>query len=258
MQNFGKIKNVFNNLFVESLGKKDASGKKLFKKYMKTIKESEILKTQFLIYSNIETRVDEDIMSANLFISENIKLLEKYSKKDILKENNKLISFLDKSKNKLDISYIGEDLHESLSNLIFINRTPKNISKITEEIKNVSKYISTNKEKEINTSIELPVSFLTNLMVEKYNEKYDTLDEFDKNVLRVLMSPDLEKQKVMHCEIVNECIGLVEGLIENANGEYKEKLLKVKAKLDEKEDINKENLIEKISKLVELKNNLKG
>jgi hypothetical protein len=49
MQNFGKIKNIFNNILIEGIVKKDDNSKKLFKRYIKTIKESEILKNQFLI-----------------------------------------------------------------------------------------------------------------------------------------------------------------------------------------------------------------
>ena len=69
MQNFGNIKNIFNNLLAEGLTKKDVKSKKLFQKYIKTIKESEVLKTQFLIYENIENKVDSDVASANLFVS---------------------------------------------------------------------------------------------------------------------------------------------------------------------------------------------
>ena len=90
MQNFGNIKNIFNNLLAEGLTKKDSKSKKLFQKYIKTIKESEVLKTQFLIYENIENKVDSDVASANLFVSENLRLLEKYSKSDILKENENI------------------------------------------------------------------------------------------------------------------------------------------------------------------------
>jgi len=50
MQNFGKIQNGFNDLLADSLIKENQVNKDLFKKYIKTIKESEILKTQFLIY----------------------------------------------------------------------------------------------------------------------------------------------------------------------------------------------------------------
>jgi hypothetical protein len=91
MQNFGKIKTDFNNLLVEGLVTKDTKKKELFKIYVKTIKESEILKTQFLIYNNIEKKIESDPVSANIYVTENIKLLEKYSVDKIIAENNKLL-----------------------------------------------------------------------------------------------------------------------------------------------------------------------
>jgi len=258
MQNFGKIKNVFNNLFVENIIRKDNTTKKLFKRYLKTIKKSEILKTQFFIYNNIENKIDGDVMSANLFISENIKLLEKYSKSDILKENQKLVNLVNKFEDKVVESYEYSTLHESLANLIFIKRTPKNIEKITEEIKNINKFISTNKAKEVNSALEVPISILTNIMVEKYNEKYNTLDEFDKKILKTLIESDIKGKQKLYDEIVKECVTLVEKLLDNADGESKEKLLRVKTKLDEKDEVNEEELIIRISKLIGLRNNLKN
>ena len=56
MQNFGKIKNHFNSLLVEAIATKDEKKKKLFKEYVKAIKNDEILKAQFLIYNNIEDK----------------------------------------------------------------------------------------------------------------------------------------------------------------------------------------------------------
>ena len=51
MKNFGKIKNIFNDLVSEGIAIKDTKSINLFKKYVKTIKENEILKTQFLVIS---------------------------------------------------------------------------------------------------------------------------------------------------------------------------------------------------------------
>ena len=259
MQNFGKIKNVFNNLLVEGIVKKDDEARKLFKQYIKAIKESKILKTQFLVYNNIENRIDEDMMSANIFISENIKLLEKYSKDDIQKENQKLTTLLDKFKDKLDESYELSNLHESLSSLIFTQRTPKTIDKITTEIKNVTKFISSNKPKEVKESFDLPVSVLTKIMVEKYNEKYSTLDESDRKTLKSLISSNLEEKKVLYSQELKECTELVDKLIKETNDESKDKLLKVKNKLSEDmQEITEDNFMVKFTRLIDLKNNLKN
>jgi hypothetical protein len=258
MQNFGKIKTVFNNLLIEGIVKKDDASKKLFKKYLKTIKESEILKTQFLIYNNIENKIEADSFSANLFVSENIKLLEKYNTSDILKENKKLLSLIKESK-EIDGDEKIEKLHESLSNLIFTKRTPQNIEKITEELKNVSNYIVTNKPKEVNESVDLPVSILRNLMVDKYNEKYSTLDESDKEVLKVLIESNFQNKKRFYKKTISECVQLVDSLIKESDEETKEKLVKVKSKLlEDREELNENDFLSKISKLIELKNNLKS
>jgi hypothetical protein len=79
MQNFGKIKNAFNGILVESFVGDNESNKNLFKKYIKTIRENEALKTQFLVYSNIENKIEENEFKANLFLQENIALLNKFS-----------------------------------------------------------------------------------------------------------------------------------------------------------------------------------
>lgn len=259
MQNFGKIKNVFNNLLIEGIVKKDDNNKKLFKKYMKTIKESEILKTQFLVYNNIENKIDADSFSANLFVSENVKLLEKYNTSDILKENLKLVNLLNESKSKIDGDYELSKLHESLSNLVFTKRTPKNVEKITQEIKNVTNYITTNKSKEVNESVDLPLSMMTNIMVDKYNEKYGKLDESDKEILKVLLDKNFENKKSYYTKLVSECTELIDGLLKESDKESSEKLEQVKSKLlDENQSLNEDEYVSKISKLIELKNNLKN
>lgn len=257
MQNFGQIKNVFNNLLIEGIIKNDDKIKKLFKKYVKTIKESEILKTQFLIYNNIENKVDNNPLSAFSFVSENFKILEKYNQSDILKENKKLASILSGFEKRFSEAYNLSNLHESMSKITFTNKTPNNIEVVMEEIKKVSDYIISNKPKEIKESFDLPTSVISKLMVERYNEKYSTLDESDKNVIRVLLDKNVENKKEFYQKEVNECITIIDNLLTVSEGDEKEKLLKVKSKLAEnKEEIDNEKFIDKISKLMELKNNL--
>jgi hypothetical protein len=259
MQNFGKIKNVFNNLLIEGIIKKDVNSKALFKKYIKTIKESEILKTQFLVYNNIENKVDTDSFSANVFVSENIKLLEKYSASDILKENLKLVNILKESKNKLVDEYELSTLHESLCDLMFTKRTPHNIEKITQDIKKVTNYITTNRVKEVNESIDLPLSMMTNIMVDNYNEKYSKLSGDDKEILKVLLDENFENKKNVYSKMVAECTELIEGLLKEADEESTKKLVQVKNKiLEENKVFTEEEFMTKLSKLIELKNNLKN
>ena len=56
--NFGEIKYTYNSLLAESLSNNLSDGKVAFKKYIKSIKENAVLKTQFDIYYNLENKVE--------------------------------------------------------------------------------------------------------------------------------------------------------------------------------------------------------
>src|SRR5215208_2134793 len=91
MQNFGKIKNNINSLLVEGIIKKDDKQKKTFKNYIKLIKENKTLKTQFLVFSNIENKIESDKFKANEFVKENIEFLKSFDSKTIFECNEMLI-----------------------------------------------------------------------------------------------------------------------------------------------------------------------
>jgi len=55
MYNFGKIKDTFNSILSESIIKKDKEGKKIFNSYLKELKKNNSLKSQFLLYKNLNT-----------------------------------------------------------------------------------------------------------------------------------------------------------------------------------------------------------
>jgi hypothetical protein len=255
MQNFGKIKNTLNDIFAEGIITKNVSSKALFKKYLKLVRENEVLKTQFMVFNNIENRIDSDPHSINLFISENVKLFEKFNTKQIEKENKKLLDLIPEG--KLTESYELSALHQSISNLINTKRSPQSVDKITGEIKNITNYISNNKAKVINERIDLPPSMLTTLFVEKYNKEYDTLDEYEKEGINVLMGSDFEAKKSFYDKTVNECVQLIETSIKTADSEAKEKLIKVKDKLlNDQKVLQEEHFETEVFKLIDLRYNL--
>lgn len=257
MQNFGKIKNAFNGILVESFVGGDKSNKNIFKTYIKTIRENEALKTQFLVYNNIENKIEENEFKANLFLQENISLLNKFSKKEILEANKKLANQISFEKEIKD-EYVNDELHENISKLIFLNKTSKNIDAIVEATSNIISYMKNNKLRLVNEAIELPNSMLSTIMVEKYNERYSTLDENEKEILKVLIeSTDDQKQEV-YKKTLKECIDLINENLKEADLNAKDKLLQVKEKLlNDTIQVN-ENFFKNISKLVELKNSLKN
>jgi len=261
MKNFGKIKNIFNELVSEGIATKDVKSIDLFKKYVKTVKENEILKTQFLVISNIENKVESNREKATEFVKENIALFSYFDKKRMIELNNYLAEFItlcDKgSLLKEDLEYNHKSLHENIATLIFTKRTPKTIDTIVEATSNVVEYILANKPKEIVESSGLPNSIISTIMVEKYNERYSDLDESEKEILKALINSDDTKKKEVYSKTIRECIDLIDEKLKESSLDAKDKLLQVKDKLlNDKLEVN-EDYTKNISKLVELRSSLK-
>lgn len=253
IKNFGEIKNAFNNILAESVVAKNDEKKDIFKKYVSFIKENEILKTQFFVYTNIENKIEPDMVKAVQYVKENIDLFSKYPKKEILESNKKLINLISLE------NHVGEqsDLYENISTLIFTEKTANNIDSIIEATNKVANYIVNNKEKVVSESIDLPNTMLSSIMVDKYNQKYGSLDESDKKILKVLIESTDDEKKEVYNGVLRECIDLINENLETSDLETKDKLLRVKDRLlNDKQEID-ENFIKNISKLVELRDSLK-
>jgi len=253
VQNFGKIKSAFNTILAESVVTKDDSKKILFKKYVSLLKENEILKTQFLVFTNIEAKVESDASKATHFVTENISLFSKYNEKDILAANEKLISLL--GENAVDVS---SELHDEITKLIFTKKGPNTIDAIVEATGKVVNYITKNQTPEAVAPIELPNSLLSTIMVEKYNQKYSTLDESDKKILKALISSTDDEKKVVYTEMIRECIDLIDQKLGTSDLDAKDKMLKVKDKLLRNKIEVDDDFGKNISKLSDLKNSLKN
>jgi len=254
MQNFGKIKNAFNDILAESIVDKSVEKRKIVKRFIRAISESKILKAQFLIYNNIETRVDENQFSANLFITENINLLNKFKKEEIVSENNKLINMSQMVKRRLELDYDKKELHESISSLIFNKKTASTVQEATDSRMNVIKYINENKAKVILEAPEVPTSMLANLAVDKFNEKYANLTEDEHKVLNVILESDNnESREIVFNETIKSCIDSVNSRLKESTN--KEKLLNVKERLLSTSFMS-ETFSEDIVKLLDLKRTL--
>jgi hypothetical protein len=251
VKNFGKIKDNFNNILAENIIIKDNGKNNVFKTYLKTIKENEILRTQFMVYNNLENTCETDAGKALLFVKENIDLMAKYKIKDILEANTQLANLI-----TWDIVDEANDLYENISKLIFTKRASNNINTIVESTDKVVKYILSNKPRVIIEQIGLPNSVISNLMITKYNEKYESLSESEKKILKVLISSNELEKKEIYSQLVRECIDLINEKLSTADLNAKDKLLQVKDKLLNTVQAIDENFSKNISKLVELKSNL--
>ena len=182
-------------------------------------------------------------------------MLSKFNKKDILKENKKLISLSEDVKNKLEESYDDKlsHLHESVSNLVFLDRTSKTINEIAKNTKNILDYITTNKPKVVEESYDVPNSMLSSILVEKYNERYSELSETEREVIKVLIESTDEEKLEVYAKITRECIDLIDNKLTESDLDTKDRLLRVKDKLLRNNIELNEDFSKNISKLVDLK-----
>lgn len=250
MQNFGKIKNHFNSLLVEAIATKDAEKKKLFKEYVKAIKGNEILKAQFTVYNNIESRIEENEFRASAYVKANIDTLKKYSKEEIMEANTSLAKDFDiNSENEL------AQLHEDITTLIFADNSPENVDAIVESLDGIVDYIKNNEVIEEAEAKVLPTSVLANIAVDKFNDRYSELTEDEKTVLKKIMESNEEGKQEIFESLSRECVDLVDQHLVEAEIETKEKLLQTKDLLLRGKYVE-ESFITDISKLIELKGDL--
>nr|NIQ16730.1 hypothetical protein [Candidatus Dadabacteria bacterium] len=152
--NFGTVKDIFAQRLVESYVSEDTKGKTLYKKFLSLLSENEILRTQFIVYKNIETRTLSSEISANEYLKENLSLLSKYKKSDIILENQRLEKALNKI--GLDSSYLEDghkEIYECLNTLITKEKNASSINEIHDSYEKVKNWLLTEKVEEEDRSI---------------------------------------------------------------------------------------------------------
>lgn len=255
MENFGNIKDTFKNLVVESVIKKDEKGKKLFSKFLKTIKENKTLKNQYLIYSNLQNSKFDDVVEAKEFVRENIELLKGLNEGHITKGNKFFLKLLKGNK----IVKENQEFYNKVSYLVNTEKKPSNIKKINESINYIVKPMLEKEEVEevVTESIDLPPSVLTKLAVNKFNSRYSNITESEKEIIKTVLNGTNEDKENIYNKLKRECIDTIDNkLNESSDLDLKDKLLKVKDKL-----LNTNYILDTfstdISKIYDLKESIK-
>jgi hypothetical protein len=71
---FGTIKDIFAQQIIGFQLNENTNGKDIYKNFIKNITENEVLKTQFVVYKNIENKTLKSEVSALNYIKENLSL----------------------------------------------------------------------------------------------------------------------------------------------------------------------------------------
>ncbi len=249
MRNFGKIKNIFNTMLSESMGSKDANKRDAFKNYLKMLKENEILKAQFNVYTSIESLIENDQFKASEKIKGNIDLLESYDRKDILQANADLFKLT--NGRTVKGSYVNDKLHENITNMIF----SKNINKFVDSLNETIEYAKSNSFVQVNEGVGIPNKIFAPLVIDRFNDKYDDLTESQIDTLKVILENNEISNIGLFSQTVKECLELVNNKLKDANVDLKESLLAVKDNLLTREYI-KESFDKDIFKILDLKEDL--
>lgn len=263
--NFGEIKTIYNGILAESISTGNKKNKNLFKQYVKSLKENEALKTQFFIFNNIENKIESDKNKAIEFVKENISLMNKFSKKEISEATKKLAGELINEKHNLYV--VSDDIKKLYENISFLINTEKNgktIGDILEATHSVADYIINNKELEpIVEGLEdivISTKELGNLMVNKFNERYNELSESEREIFKTILESTDENREELYSNSIKECLDLVNNKInsDETRGELElyQSLLALKENLLNRKYI-KESFENDIIKIIELKESLK-
>ncbi len=249
MKNFGKLKNIFNTILAEGISEKSDLKKDIFKKYVKTLKENKILKSQFDAYTKIESMVEENEFKATEKIKKILESMKEFDEKEIYEANNKLFN-LTKGRN-IDEDYKRKELHENITNLIF----SKDVDTYVDSLHETVEYAKSNTTKEIVESAGIPNSLLASIAIGKFNDRYNDLDETTKKAIKIIVEGDEESKKEIFSESIKECLELVNERLKDAEPSIKESLLLVKENLLGR-TFNSETFKNDIVKILDLKQDL--
>lgn len=251
MNNFGNIKDTFNNILSNSLLNKDEKGKKLFSKYVNTLKEDTKLRNEYLIYKNLTSVKFKNESDARYFIKENIELLKN---NDSSKGIEKLESLLEGK----DMVVDNNEIYNHIDTLRNTEKTPETLIKIQESIN----YLTEHMLKEVVIvenefeSVDIPPSVLTKMATNRFNLKYQDITEGEKEIIKTILNGDDEDKKEVYNNLKTECIDIIDKkLNENVDLDIKDKLLKVKDKLL-RMTYNPDEYVKDINNVYELKNSV--
>ena len=230
--NIGIINYIISNKLKDSYFNKNLDeSKNNITEFFEIVKDSPILQLEFKIFNNIENKHIDDDLAASRYIDNNINLFEIYTIEEIEKEHEKLKSFLNENINYDDENKIT--LYESIFTLIeqsLIDNNDVDVNKIDESYSFVLNHIKTPKDNIIkNSKNDLINENIVEIAINKYNEKYGSLNEEDKRLLQKLIKfNNIEKEDLLE-SLKDENLKLLEGANnENVEDNIKKAIQKIK------------------------------
>jgi len=226
--------------------------KKLISCFFDVIKNSPILQLEFKIFNNLENKHIENDLIATRYIDNNIKLFEVYTINELNKEHEKLNSFIIDDDVHFDDKRVG--LYNAINSLVeesLKDYDDVDIDKIHESFIFVLNHIKEPKKTAIETT-NLINEGVVEIAVNKFNKKYELLDDDDKELFQKLVSSNNEEKQNLLENYKTECLKILENLNKDS---VKENVTKAVQKINEMSS-DLQNIDDDIINLHELKKDL--
>lgn len=188
--------------------------KKIAFDFFEVIKSSPILQLEFKVFNSIEGKHIENELFAKEYVDNNIKLFEVYTLDEIETERAKLNDFI--SEDILPVNDEKIELYNAINTLITESLKVSDeidVDSIHESFTYVFNHIKTPKKALLeNVDVELINEDVIEIAVEKFNEKYSSLDESDRNLLRILIKSTTKEKKIILETYKTETLTILEGI----------------------------------------------
>lgn len=232
--NIGIVNLIISNKLKESYFNDNLieESKKVTSDFFDVVKSSPVLQLEFKVFNNIEGKNIENELLAKDYVDNNIKLFEVYTIEEIDAERAKLKKFINEKAIPVDNDRMS--LYEAIDDLItetLENTTNIDVDKMHEAFSLIMEHIKTPKKVLLeNVDVELVNEDVIEIAVEKFNEKYDSLNEEDKDLLKTLIkSTDKEKETLLET-YKSESLEILEGV---DKGKAKDNIEKAIQKINE-------------------------
>lgn len=217
MTKFGIIKTKIE----ESMAK--LYGKEGFKSHLKNFKtkvlENKNLSNIYYIYDDLSSKKGIDKEIATEYVNESIEQLQSL----IEKSNNEI-----KSLSEWIDTIIKDDMnnYSDIDNVVYNNKSIKNLESVLESKKNIKNVIvSTKESKVVKESINIPLSSMLKIASNSFNKEYENINESEKEELKNLLSLSKDEVKVKFEELKESVLNkLNSNLNETNDSEIKEKI----------------------------------
>jgi len=177
------------------------------------VKNSSLLQMEFKVFNNLENKHIENDQIATRYIDNNIKLFEVYTLEEIEEERKKINDFINESEIPVNEN---ADLYNAINVLITESLTDSdkvNIDKLHESFVLVLNHIKTPKQSLLeNVDVETINEEVIEIAVGKFNEKYASLNEDDKNLLQTLIKASNKEKQALLETYKTETLSILESV----------------------------------------------